>query len=154
MSSLRLCMTTCRHLPLRHSRPVALSSNLTSTWTPSQYQHTTVRTILQLSRREKAFLEIQSSSGLISEKEKQVLATKEAKRAKFAERMQKEHGDNWEAIVEERNRAVAAARLKGNLPPLKKKNRWSQAKKDEHAAKKAEQQAAKEAQRRRERGSS
>lgn len=147
-------MTPCRHLSLRPSRPIALSSTLTSTWTPSPYQHTTVRTILQLSRREKALQEIQSTSGLISEQEKQVLATKEAKRAKFAERMQKEHGDNWEAAIEEQNRAVEAARLKGGLPPSKKKNRWSQAKKDEHAAKKAEQRAAKEAQRGRERGSS
>lgn len=140
-------MAPCRQLILRASRPRSLGSTHTSTWASSPYQRTTFRTILQLSRREKDLQAIQSTSGLLSEKEKQVLATKEAKRAKFAERMQKEHGDNWEAVVEEMDRAQVAARQKGELPAVKKKNRWSQEKKDEHAAKKAERQAAKAAQR-------
>lgn len=143
MLSSRLCMAPCRQLSLRLPRPITLRSIPTPAWTPSSYQHTTVRTILQLSRREKELQAIQSTSDLLSEKEKRVLATKEAKRAKFAERMKKEHGDNWEAVVEEKNRAQAAARKKGEQKP--KKNRWSQEKKDEHAAKKAELRAAKKA---------
>lgn len=153
MSSLRLLVAPCRQLSLRPSRPILTGSTFTSTCSPSPYQHTTFRTILQLSRKEKDLQEIQSTTGLLSEKEKQVLATKEAKRAKFAERMQKEHGDNWEAAVEEMDRAQAAARQKGELPAHKKKNRWSQEKKDEHAAMKAEQRAAKEGRKAKERGS-
>lgn len=138
-------MAPYRQLSLRLLRPISLRSIPTLAWTPSSYQHTTVRTILQLSRREKELQAIRSTSDLLSEKEKRILATKEAKREKFAERMKKEHGDNWEAAVEEKNRAQAAARLKGEQKP--KKNRWSQEKKDEHAAKKAELRAAKKARR-------
>lgn len=145
-------MAPCRQLSFRLFRPVQLRSILRPTWTPSLHQHTTVRTILQLSRREKELQAIQSSSDLLSEKEKQVLATKEAKRAKFAERMQKAHGENWEAVVEKKNRAQAAARQKGDLSGTKKKNRWSQEKKDEHAAKKAELRAVKGASREKQRG--
>lgn len=142
-------MTPCRHLSLRLSRPVSLGSKPTSPWIPSSspYQHTAMRTLLQLSRKEKDLQAIQSSSGMLSEREKQVLATKEAKRVMFAERMQKEHGDNWEAVVAENDRAMVIARQKGELPPSKKKNRWSQEKKDEHAAKKAELRAARDAKR-------
>lgn len=145
-------MAPCRQLSFRLFRPMPLSSILRPTWTPSSHQHTTVRTVLQLSRREKELQAIQSTSDLLSEKEKQVLVTKEAKRAKFAERMQQEHGDDWEAVVEKKNRLQAAARQNGDLPAPKKKNRWSQEKKDEHAAKKAELRAAKEARREKQRG--
>lgn len=138
-------MVPCRQLSFHLLRPTSLRNIPTPAWTPSSNQHTTVRTVLQLSRREKELQAIQSSSDLLSEKEKRVLATKEAKRVKFAERMKKEHGDNWEAVVEEKNRAQAAARQKGEQKP--KKNRWSQEKKDEHAAKKAELRAAKKARR-------
>lgn len=142
--SLRLFSTPCRHLALRLARPVPLGGSTLSTWTPAPYQHTTTRSILQLSRREKDLHAIQETSGLLSEKEKRILATKEAKRAKWAERMQSEHGEKWEAVVEERDRAEVAARQRGEKPASKKKNRWTQQQKDEAAVKRAETQAAKE----------
>lgn len=147
-------MNSCRHLSLRFGRPRSLGSNATtSAWRPSTYQHTTTRTILQLSRKEKELQAIQESSGLLGEKEKRLLATKEAKRAKWAERMRTEHGDNWEAIVEERDRAELAARQRGEKPASKKKNRWTQEQKDEAAFKRAEKRAARDAKKMKERGS-
>lgn len=100
--------------------------------------------MLKLSRREKDLLTIQSETGLVSQKEKGILSAKETKRAMFAERMREELGDSWETIVAARQ---APTRQSARGEPVKKKNRWTQAQKDEHKLRKAEKRVLLEARR-------
>ncbi|CAN8097582.1 unnamed protein product [Discula destructiva] len=103
-------------------------------------------TSLRISRKERDLHAIQKETGLVSEREKRLIAGKEAKRAKWAARMHKEHGDGWETVVAGLDRAKAHQRLNAGAPPVKKtKKRWTQQQKDEHAAFKAEKRAVRDA---------
>lgn len=82
-----------------------------------------------MSRHEKDLYALEREGAILSEKERTVLATKEAKRASWAERMLEEHGEDWEAIVQMQDQN----RTEFPIVPRKKKARWTQGQKDEHA---------------------